>query len=868
METEYDPLLDILSWSEKQPPWQRDALRRLATKSRLSSNDVKELTSICKNAESEHPLVKEHLRVISRGEGQVRLASISEVRSVNALAEGQRLTFQSNGLTIIYGDNGSGKSGYARILKTVCRARIAESDGDIEPDIHGSKTASPSAEIEYSIGEEKRSYAWESGRKPDAALSNISVFDSRSANVHVDAENDIAYTPFPLKLLGSLAKLCGLIGENLEGEIRRIKDQSPEVIREPKCDRNTKVGKLLLELSADTLPASLHALASLSQDENNRLKQLTIDLAEEPDQASRKLLHQKKKVEEFQSILDKLLTSLRHESISGLQRLRKESLSAAQAASVASSELFREEPMPQIGSDAWRTLWESARAFSESDAYPKQIFPVTGDRNLCVLCLQPLLPEASTRMERFEAFVQADSQQRADKSLTDYETAIKTFADAAISVRYMRGFVTFLRDELRQENLAKNLRGATLRYLWRHREIRLHRAELSTNCDAPVFNCPRHLLVNLTKTLEAKANSFSSESGSANFKALISEKLELENRRWLKSIESDVLAEIDRLKQIKGLEAARRDTSTRNITRKSTEIAQYLITDALYEDFSKEVKRLRVSGPAVNLRKSKSVKGEPKYKISFDIDNRASLGKVLSEGEYRCIALAAFMAELATNDNKSGIVFDDPVSSLDHMHRECVAKRLVEEAEKRQVIVFTHDLTFLFALDRAARDLSKRSKAPVTMRSINRGGDKVGICKCEAPFKARRVEDIVAGLRKRLCNDKYHFQEGDSDKWSDSVKAIAERLRETWEIAVEEVVGHVIKRLSNEVKTDGLIKLSVITAKDHKLMREGYKSCSELMHSSSSNVNSPTLTPEELEVEIDKLGNWVSDLKGRQKSAR
>jgi wobble nucleotide-excising tRNase len=51
------------------------------------------------------------------------------------------------------------------------------------------------------------------------------------------------------------------------------------------------------------------------------------------------------------------------------------------------------------------------------------------------------------------------------------------------------------------------------------------------------------------------------------------------------------------------------------------------------------------------------------------------VGKVLSEGEHRCVALAAFLAELSTIDAQSAIVFDDPVSSLDHQHRDKVAQR-------------------------------------------------------------------------------------------------------------------------------------------------------------------------------------------------
>ncbi|MDP3617342.1 MAG: AAA family ATPase, partial [Rhodoferax sp.] len=63
-------------------------------------------------------------------------------------------------------------------------------------------------------------------------------------------------------------------------------------------------------------------------------------------------------------------------------------------------------------------------------------------------------------------------------------------------------------------------------------------------------------------------------------------------------------------------------------------------------------------------------------------------------GEQRCLSIAAFFAELSTADDPSGIVFDDPVSSLDFQWRGSVAQRLVEESKRRQVIVFTHDVVF------------------------------------------------------------------------------------------------------------------------------------------------------------------------------
>ncbi len=220
------------------------------------------------------------------------------------------------------------------------------------------------------------------------------------------------------------------------------------------------------------------------------------------------------------------------------------------------------------------------------------------------------------------------------------------------------------------------------------------------------------------------------------------------------------------------------------------------------------------------------------------------------------------MAELATTANKSGIVFDDPVSSLDHMHREAVAKRLITEAAYRQVIVFTHDLAFLFELNRAADNA--QPKPQVAISSLSRGSDKAGFCRSEPPFKARRVSDITASLTNQLANERYHFDQGNQDAWRNTVKSVAGTLRDTWEVAVEEVVGHVIRRLSNEVKTPGLIKLTAITVLDCEAMRDGFSRCSELLHSAAAALNRPLPRPEALLAEIEVLSSWSASLRTRQ----
>ena len=68
---------------------------------------------------------------------------------------------------------------------------------------------------------------------------------------------------------------------------------------------------------------------------------------------------------------------------------------------------------------------------------------------------------------------------------------------------------------------------------------------------------------------------------------------------------------------------------------------------------------------------------------------------ILSEGEARIVALAAFLADVTGCDSNNPFIFDDPISSLDQTYEEKTVKRLVELSENRQVIVFTHRLSLL-----------------------------------------------------------------------------------------------------------------------------------------------------------------------------
>lgn len=866
MTTEAEALASILAWSADCPGWQRDALRRLATNGKIDTSALDELVAICKGESPVVPLEAAHLRDPNRDQGEVYLRQVHGVRHVNALAADQRLTLHRVGLTIIYGDNGSGKSGYARILKQACRARVSGRGEEIIPDIYEVQPGIPSATIEYSISGQNRTCVWQLGQPGDTALSAVSVFDSRTANIHVDETNDVAYTPFPLTLLSGLAQLSKSVKDKLAAEVTLLQAQTLQSIRTPTCSLTSSVGQLLTRLADVTDPNLVQELATLTQAEQDRLAQLTVDLAGDPTRAARQLTALKAKVEGHIARLDSLFTVIGGDNAAELRRLAIANDAARQAAQAASGALFAGEPLPHIGSDVWQSLWESARAYSVEVAYPEQEFPVTDPGSVCVLCQQELSPQAEERLNRFEAFVRDDSKKRADTARVAYDDAIGAFAEAGLTLAELAVIVATIRDDLRQNALATEVRRAALQAMRRHRQITRHHADITAPLDADLPALPRQALAAQITDLDARGAALAAEGDSPARAALIAYRIELADRQWLNGIKADVLAQIERLKLIKKLETAQRDTTTNRITTKSTEIAQALVTDALRAQFSREVASFEIAGLAVELRQQNSVHGVPRFKVALTRKPTAAVGQVLSEGEHRCVALAAFMAELATTENRSGIVFDDPVSSLDHMHRAAVAKRLVAEAANRQVIVFTHDLAFLFELNRAADEVAP--KPLVAVSSVSRGSDKAGFCRSEPPFKARRVSDIITSLTNQLANERYNFDQGDHDKWRDTVKSIAASLRDTWEIAVEEAVGHVIRRLSNEVKTPGLVKLTAISVADCESMRDGFQRCSELLHSAAPALNRPLPRPEALTDEVNALATWAEDLRQRQSAAR
>lgn len=859
-------LADILKWSVDLPAWQRDALRRLCGQSKLEAADITALVAVCKGTDKGSPLDAAHVRDPAASHAVVSLGALHGLSHVNALAPGERLTFGKSGLTVIYGDNGAGKSGYARVLKQLCRARSPKGDA-ILPNIYAAGPGTPAASVDFYIGAQKRSASWTQGSPPDAMLSAVSVFDSRTANVHVENTNDLAYTPLPLRILAGLAQACQDVKAKLGAEIKTLQEQTPAVLSKPECKLETTVGKLISGLSGKTKSEAIDELAGLSTEEESRLQTLNTDLASDPARTVRQLQGQEARIKSAIGQLERLIAATTDESRAMLRVAHMQLATARSAAAAASANLFANEPLPDIGSDVWKALWEAARGYSRASAYPDRPFPAIEIGAHCVLCQQPLSEEASKRLSSFEAFVQDESKRREQEASDAYDEQLDEISAQAISMKDLMAIVATIRDEVGQEEAANSLRREILQLAWRLRAI-LKTHDLSVLPELPP---PGTISLDRFRTalsgIATRIEGLQSEANSPQRAALIAERDGLADRKWLGVVKTDVLAQIDRLAAIEAIEKASKDTATNKITTQSTRIAQALVTNRLRGRFAIEVDKLGVAGLAIELQQAKTTAGVPFFQVRLINKPSEPVGKVLSEGEHRCVALAAFLAELSTMDAQSAIVFDDPVSSLDHLHRDRVASRLADAGQTRQVIVFTHDMAFLLLLDEACRVTKDREAVPVSYRLISRGTENAGYCHQDPPANVMPIDKVIDGMKTHLGNVKIHHERGDQAKWLREVTSFQDQLRTTWERAVEDVVGPVIRRLSRKVDTTGLIKLTVLTDADCTAMREAFGRCSALLHSQPGEINPRLPAPSVIETEIDALEKWIADIRSRQEKA-
>lgn len=858
----------ILSWSRQRPSWQRDALRRIVVQGKPNDASLLEIAALCKKGRGANgieleavPLAPEHLPTKPVNDDALRLHSIKNVVGVNQLAGDQELTLNHEGLTVIYGQNGAGKSGYARILKRACRARHP---GTIMSDAFKEVTGQPAtATITISkAGVVQDPIPWIDSGTPDPTLSAISVFDRDCASVHVRQKNEVAFRPFGLDIPDDLVVVCQRVRELLTAEHKQLEGQRNPIFSEPTWKPRTTVGRIMNALAADTDLAALAGLSILTDVEFERYRRLTEDLLKDPATAAAQQRVFADGVVQLVAVVEAAKARFSDDALGTLKSLSDDMRVKRETASLAAERAFGGLPVPGVGAEAWRSLWEAARHYAEHVAYPGRPFPPEQD-DVCVLCQQSLTPDARSRMMSFEGFIREDAEAKAETAEAAYARHYDDFSRHRVVIRA----IAQTRRRIAIDNPV--LAGKVIRFLASAR-LRAARCQRSLGVDRtlelPSFSeSPLDELTEFEAHLRTYADELEIAKEGEGRRTLEDEVDDLRDRLSITTLLPFAQREVERLKAIKLLNACLQETLTTAITKLGNDIADDVISPKMRDQFQNEIVRLAANRVRVEVVRSGGALGAPQYQVRFFAAPKAQVYNVLSEGEQTCVALAAFLTELATASHDSALVFDDPVSSLDHLWRRKVAERLVAETARRQVIVFTHDLVFVNDL----YEIAVRLGTKVKMVTLSRGPGGAGIVTDGLPWRASRIADRIDKLEKAARTARELYENNEEDKYRDAALPIYSDLRATWERALEDIVfGGVIHRHRDYIDAKNLKKVTVLQEADCATFATGFKKCCDLIeaHDPSRGRDAGVPVPDEILIDIQLLKDWAESLRQRQQA--
>lgn len=853
----------ILAWSESRPLWQRDALRRIVLNGYPDEKAFEELLALCRKEHgdptvtlSAKPLSKDHLPVDPGAGESISLCGIASVSGVNQLATGQTLNFEEAGLTIVYGQNGTGKSGYTRILKKACRSRHA---GEIMSDVYSSspmQTAKADLKITRTGGAAE-TVAWEDDGRSAETLSAITVFDRDAASIHVQKKNEVWFRPFGLDIPDDLAGVCQEIKARLTTEKDTLELKRNAVFVNPIWSSRSALGKALSSLRHDTDIAAITPRAPFSDADEARLTKLQGDLAQDPAVAAKVQREYATQLDQLESYLKRIEQALNDEAIKTLHAKKKSADDMRAAANTAAHEAFSGLALEGVGETVWRTLWESARSYSRVAQEDGAAFPPSqGD--ICVLCHQEIDEATAERMLGFEDFIKRDIETKAAEAEQAFREIEQKFRAVAIHVnkvsaayrRLKAGNFTLARQVLRFIALARCVQVQTL-------------AQLSGGDVANPLALPQSVSVAVNTEAaqtRAYAASLDDASGGEAREAVLDEQADLQDRKQSRELLDIAKTEIARLADVKRVEECLRDTATTAITRLGNEIADNLITPRMRDRFQQEIIALAGNRVRVEVVRSGGKFGSPQYEVKLYANPKAKVHDVLSEGEQTCVALASYLTELANASHTSALVFDDPVSSLDHRWRSKVAKRLAKEASVRQVIVFTHDMIFVNDL----AQLASERNTPTTLAHLSRGQDVVGIVNKDLPWTASNIRDRIDKLEKEARAAKRLFEANDDQGYKTAVSSLYSRLRATWERALEDIVfANVVMRHRDYIDTKNLKRVTALEGGDVQIFQNGFKKCCDFVdaHDPSRGHDPESPEPSELMDDIKSLKDWSDELR-------
>ena len=576
----------LSKWFSKQHKWLQFAAERLLEQDNITPNDILEFFILCqqeaKGQLGQPDWTFPNDAFAKDSEGTIRLCSLSNIEGVNALAPRKPLEFGKNNITVIYGLNGSGKSGYVRLLKHMCGASYP---GALHQNVYNPSPKEQKATIIFEKDGIPVSHDWK-GQLSIDELKSVDIFDT-SFGVFMNADDEVSYEPPVLSYFSSLISICEKVGEKLDTEASRYPSKKPNISTEL---RTTAESIWFDSISHETCTAEVEEHCTFTDENNQKVKELQQRLAEQDPATKANLIRkQKEHIDALLQDAQKYLDQLSDENCHRIIDKGKNASLLKKCAVTAAQKIFNEEPLKDIGSDIWKELWIAAQEYSKK-AYKDQEFPNISENSRCVLCQQELSREAKVRLSSFNEFVKGEMQKKSLNADREFKKAIealanipsldllKTRMDAAginheeISIS-LKSFFTSLKE--RKESLQA----------------------LESTDDLPAITC-EPIWIDKAKKLSAdyaeQAEKYDKDSQSDNHILLKNNLIAHLAKKWLSEHRNDIELEIERLKKLNQIQKAKKLINTKSLSNKKGELAEVLITEAFVQRFNAELKNLRM----------------------------------------------------------------------------------------------------------------------------------------------------------------------------------------------------------------------------------------------------------------------------------
>jgi energy-coupling factor transporter ATP-binding protein EcfA2 len=854
----------VIDWvnADGKPLWWRSAVKLILEHGTLNEQQKVELHEIAKTEHLINPsdplFSSKTLPVSDTGytveNDPIRLLGISNVSNVASLVQNKSLTFEPlSNLTIVYGNNGSGKSSYAKILKNACLTRGQVPD--VISNVYANSVGIPSSDINIQVGNnEVQTATWIKGHESSAELKSIRIFDSNSANHFLSKEDNIEYKPASLKILDELIVVCNVVANNSTKDIQGLGQQAIF----PILSVGSVTAQFLQSVNKNTTKEKLeqHCVTPVEIDSLIQLRKNVADLQlNSPQDLRKKYREHYQRLDPLIKHFDDLLKSLDNSAIQAVST-QFETMKTTEAAAEASRKSTLDGlPIDGIASPAWQLMWQHVEQFIMQNGQGNSFPPIEGE--YCPTCIQPITESSAAKLQLFNDYLKDKTQNEANKARIAFDQTKVKLKRLSFELTAHGGVLKWIEDFNSKISINLNTLNDDLK-------IRYNTAAGTQ----PIFQFAE-LTINGLEWLKQQSATFKQNeldvkdnaTKIATIKTLETQILEIENRSKITDNKALIQAEILRLKKLDLLNNLAKSTKITKITSKVKEIAAQGSVGKLQETFLKELEKLNFQYLKVEtVTRGKAGQSMLQLKLS---NTNTKIPDIASEGEQKCIALAGFLAELIVDNRKSAVVFDDPVNSLDHLWREKFANRIVEETQVRQVIVLTHDLPFLKLLE----DTANQHQTQVNICAIRRHGSEAGYPMDEPPWEAFNTNKRVKKLKNLLPELKKQFNNSDQQLYVSSAKSFYDQMRKTWERLVEEwLFRGVVERFNLGIKTQNLKYIDTIDANDNKIISEAMAKCSKHVHDTASALGVSFPDFDEVESDFTGLENYFKVLKNRRET--